>query len=264
MRPLKFPDEVKNLYLKQYHMINNYIRQWINTSLKIESNTDEIQISTDVLLILSKLFELSGTHRAGKLQMRFDPSSGEIASSYRIEQFIYQIGTKYNIKFNFFLMDYLDSQVVTKQLYDDIKSIDHTDYTLSNFYYEIDYRDLDLSRSDQLNIRDSIRDLSTRISRQEFQEWKTKELSPVFDMTEFIHQSFFELNDTKTILRSFITDLYPVPALYVQWLFAMIPDLLLLSYKKSHLSADSKSYINQKDLNVHIPFLVLELEINKL
>lgn len=204
MKPLKFPEEIKNFYLEQYDIINNYIEKWIDTSLIIRSSRDELYVLIAILSELSKLFGLSGSHRVGDLRMRFDPTSGKIYSEYVINTLDYLIGTKYILEFDFVINEYLDKKVITKQLYHDIMSLDYSDYTLSEFYYKINRKDLDLSKSIALNTANRVENLLTSIPAHEMKPWRKEELSFVFDMIELIHKSLLNLSDTRSSLHSSI------------------------------------------------------------
>lgn len=264
MRLLKYPEEVQNFYIKQYNIINSYIKDWIDDYLKIKLGTDEIQVSTNVLLTLSRSFNLPEFHRPGDLRIKFDPSSGEVLLSYNLEKLTYSIGYKYSLKFKFFIEEYLDHKPITKELYNAIQSLDHSGYTLSHFYHEVNHRDLDLAKSSLLDYKyAATEDLLTSLYSEEFQVWHTEELFSVFDMIGIIHQSLVELNDTRSILRAYISSPFPTePMFSVGWRFAIIPDFLLVSYKISRISDHSR--LHPLDFNVHIPFFMLRLEVNQL
>ncbi len=148
-------------------------------------------------------------------------------------------------------------------MYNAIQSLDHSGYTLSHFYHEVNHRDLDLAKSSLLDYKyAATEDLLTSLYSKEFQVWHTKELFSVFDMIEIIHQSLVELNDTRSILRAYISSPYPTePMFSVGWRFAIIPDFLLVSYKISRISDHPR--IHPLDFYVHIPFFMLRLEVDQ-
>jgi len=62
MQLIKSEGEVLKLYIETYSMLNNYIKQWIGSSLKMNWSNEEIKVHIDLLSSLFNLFRLSGSH----------------------------------------------------------------------------------------------------------------------------------------------------------------------------------------------------------
>ena len=266
MKLLKFPEEVQKLYLEQYDIINNYIDTWINTSLKIETHTNQIKIFTNILLTLSKLFNLSGSHRSGNLELKFNSTSGEINKTNLTEYLKYFIGTKYSIEFIFYPAEHIVYNIATEQVYRNITSVNYSDYNLSYIYHKANHKELDLHKLNFYDKTDSTEKLLDSLYSQEFKIWNVKELSFIFDVIELIHKSLLELKDSKSILRTSIGDSDKDNSFSIFWRFAVIPDFLLLSCKKSKAFNILKYKDNLKniDLEIRLPIFFLGLEIDRL
>jgi len=193
------PDTHK-FYIELCLLLNRYIQKWIDVSLKVQSSVKKIEISTDVLLTLFKLFDLSGTHQVGKTLIQFNPlHSNKRALELKSikENFKCFIAQKYELE--------------------------------SNFGIDIDWapRVLDYKYDTSKNLID-------RIYSTEFREWYKPELFSIFKIIETIHQSFLELIDDSVLLRSYIENYQINPfdfkhrsSFYVSW--RVIPNLAVLS-----------------------------------
>lgn len=208
---VKSTSEIQKFYTQKYFMLNEYIKRWLGTPLKMKFSDKEISIDLDVLLNLFKLFNLSGTHTEGGLWITFDPSyPGRVRSQFLEESFRSQIAKKYNLESIFGIYT------------------DDSDRILNDKY-------------------DMSKDLIDMMYSKEFQNWRKPELSSIPEMIETIHQSFLELTDNKMILRSHISQGQADPDdpydpnsgnnyLSVLWRLILIPNSSLVNNNKSLLS----------------------------
>lgn len=262
MELLTSMSDVLKLYVLGYRAISDYHSVWMDTPLDIEFDAynNNIQISSSVLLTLSKSFQIPGHHTKSKTSITYEPYSKKISLNFLEERF----NTDRYIKpqLSFVLMYGLKSQIdiVPKKLYDDMMSLDYSHYTLPEYYYKVRPGELDLANAEMLNnnIDDVSKDLMTRLYSQEYKYWHKEEVFPIFDLVEIIHNSLLELSDSTGILSTSIsTDLidWDKEALYISWSFIPIPEFLLLVYPKPI----SKSKRNNPQPYTMLPFFDITL-----
>lgn len=267
MRFLRYPDEVKDLYLEYYSSLSQCTNEWINSHFKIISRKNEIQVITDVLLTLSKLFKLSEilNYKVGNLYKEFDPFSDRgVKFNYELEELTYHIDYKYLVKFNFMANQTLEKEVVTEKTQHKIKSLKDEGYTKPNIdkhkyeyrHYKVNYEDLDLSRLRVPKFNNSIKGILDKIKSLKSPTVDNQKLFHLCEILEIINLSFEELSDIKGISTITIKDNnYEIkPYFYIEWRIITITELdhFLLTYEKY-------DYLNESFFVTHIPFIMFSM-----
>ena len=264
MRLLKFSEEVKFLYLDQFNMMNKFVNAWINTSLNLELRKDELYITSNVLKSLFALLNINPLkHLLGYVKVNFDENSATVTTKAQSEQIIVKLDPIITLKLAFVFTWYSKSSIITKRVYDKLK-INGGSGAISPLYYEVSYKDLDLSKLGISNIIQSADDLVQEVARLWNMTWSYKELSSILDIISLIHASLLELRDTRNLLElSIAHDIKEFPLVSLVWSMVMIPDVLLFSCKidPQFNDIDSLDKLYIKDGRVYVPQFTLMLDI---
>jgi hypothetical protein len=262
MRPLKFPDEVYDIYLKQCYIINDYITDWLGDSLGIKSTRSKLQISSNILKTLSNTLGLSSRHTAGSLVIDFSTPSDGIITHSTLERSVSFLDSDYEIEFNFLPSWFSNNKLLYQSLYQDLKSIDHTRSSESIHYRYISKRYIDINKLREYAKLISTDDVLDQLSFR----WQYKDLSPVSKIVAIIHESLLELTNSNTVLALFVSNYSPVyPMIDLHWSFNIVPEALVMSYKTTSSSKDNNvdNQVNYTDLNVYILSFILKLNISQ-
>ncbi len=267
MKLLEFPEEVKSLCLENCHIMNHYIDAWINTTLGLEINTSQINISSNVLKSLISLLDLSvEQHRSGYLKFDFKKRSGIVSFRVLSERVKVRLESGVRLQFDFTPMYFsTNAAIIPNKVFDKIKSIDLSEYTLPYYYFKIDFKDLDLSRWNTSTINISSDDLMRELGSIWTQQRSYEELFPALHIVTLIHESLRELKDSRALLDFSMSHHFPnYPMLSLTWSLKMIPDTWASSFKKGLIShncdLDVKNFFRY--LRIYIPYFVLTLNIS--
>ena len=265
MKLLKFPEEVKDLYLDQYHFINSYIESWVDTKLTLKHKQNEVHIFSNVLNSLCKLLNISPTeHTLGDVKIDFNDTHAAINFDMQLERLIINPDPKIKLMFTFLPFWSKHFNVVPKRISNKAKSYSSS-LKSQSYYFAVSTRDLHLTN--KLNVPSMIispeslvREIITRWSGQ----WSYDELFSTIDILSIIHTSLLELKDNKSLLDfSMIDDIPNHSSIYLEWFFYMLPDLVVYFFNinsRSNLSNQNvKSSIT--DSFVYLPLFTMKLNI---
>jgi len=264
MKLLKFPEEVKDIYLKHSNIMKSYIDKLINNAFSVKISTKgSLYLSSNVLEALSSLFNISADlYRPGYVKINFRTRSETLAIESRAEILTTRLNTGIVLNFQFSPGWYSNRSFVTRDLVDEVRLIDFSKYIRKLYYIEVDPRKLNLSYFSDWDTRTSYTSADEFVEKVA-EEWREQKLYgkllPALEIIAVIYESLKELKDSHTFLGCFLTQsMIAQLASYITWNFTMIPDTVPLIIEKD--LSNVKDPVKRYSI-AGIPEFILKLNI---